>query len=93
MTRLAVSAGIDVLAHTPFTERIGPRLLARAAASQIWISTLDVHGPGAAETARANLSDFRAAGGRVLYGTDLGNGDRPGGIQRCLLYTSPSPRD
>ena len=83
MTRLAVHAGVDALAHTPFTERIGPRLLARAAVSQVWISTLDIHGsdPEAAENAAANLAAFRDAGGRVLYGTDLGNGDRPGGIQ------------
>lgn len=83
MTRLAVDAGVDALAHTPFTERIGPRLLARAAESQVWISTLDIHGSDAeaAQNASANLAAFREAGGRVLYGTDLGNGDRPGGIQ------------
>ena len=45
------------------------------------MSTLDIHGYGTptAEQDRAvdNLSRFRAAGGRVLYGTDLGNGPLP----------------
>jgi hypothetical protein len=83
MTRLALDAGIEVLAHTPFTERLGLRMTARAARSQTWISTLDIHGDDteAAETAKANLAAFRAAGGRVLYGTDLGNGERPAGLQ------------
>ncbi|TDN90840.1 hypothetical protein [Microbacterium sp. BK668] len=83
MTRLALDAGIDVLAHTPFSERLGLRLMARAAAAQVWISTLEIHAgdPDAAANAEANLSAFREAGGRILYGTDLGNGDRPAGVQ------------
>ncbi|QIG38810.1 hypothetical protein G5T42_04345 [Microbacterium sp. 4R-513] len=83
MTRLALDAGVDALAHTPFTERIGLRLSARAAAGQVWITTLDIHGSDAeaAENAVANLAAFREAGGRVLYGTDLGNGERPVGVQ------------
>jgi hypothetical protein len=60
-------------------------LLARAArAGQVWISTLDIHGHGAATAsaarAIANLARFREAGGRVLYGTDLGNGVLPLGV-------------
>ena len=83
MTRRALDAGVDALAHAPFSERIGGRLIGRAAASQVWISTLDMHGSDreAKETAAENLSRFREAGGRVLYGTDLGNGDRPAGVQ------------
>ncbi|WP_345801212.1 hypothetical protein AAIB33_17375 [Microbacterium sp. AZCO] len=87
MTRLALDAGVDALAHTPFSERLGIRQTARAAASQVWISTLDIHGddPDAAENAVANLAAFREAGGRVLYGTDLGNGERSAGIQTAEL--------
>lgn len=83
MTRLAVDAGVDALAHTPFTEALTPRLIGRAAtAGQVWISTLGIHGddPAAAENALANLTEFVSAGGRVLYGTDLGNGDRRVGV-------------
>jgi imidazolonepropionase-like amidohydrolase len=83
MTRLAVDAGVDVLAHTPFSEALDPSLVARAAASgQHWISTLDIHtgDPVAADAASANLAAFAAAGGSVLYGTDLGNGDRRIGV-------------
>ncbi|WP_136707505.1 hypothetical protein [Agromyces sp. H66] len=85
MTRLAIEAGVDALAHTPFTERIDDDLVARAAAlGQRWISTLFVtsHGEPSPERDLAidNLRRFRAAGGRVLYGTDLGNGDQPLGV-------------
>ena len=88
MTRLAVEAGVDVLAHTPFTERVDDELVTRAAESgQRWISTLFVtshDAPGEPSTERDlaldNLRRFQAAGGRVLYGTDLGNGDQPLGV-------------
>ncbi len=83
MARLALDAGIDALAHTPFTERLDAALVSLAASSgQRWISTLDIHraDPEAEATSRANLSAFVAAGGRVLYGTDLGNGDLPAGV-------------
>ena len=83
MTRLALDAHVDVLAHTPFTEPLDARLIARAvAAGQRWISTLGIHeaDPQAAANARANLAAFASAGGRVLYGTDLGNGDRRAGV-------------
>lgn len=83
MARRAIDAGIGVLAHTPFSERLDGALLARAAAAgQRWISTLDILRDDAPtrETARANLAAFIAAGGSVLYGTDLGNGDLPVGV-------------
>jgi hypothetical protein len=83
MTRRALDAGVDVLAHTPFSEELDAAIVARAAASgQRWISTLDIHAgdPAAARTASANLAAFVAGGGSVLYGTDLGNGDRPAGV-------------
>jgi hypothetical protein len=85
MTRLAIDAGVDALAHTPFTERLDDELIARAlAAGQRWISTLFVTSYGAPSPERDqaldNLRRFHDAGGRVLYGTDLGNGDQPLGV-------------
>ncbi|MET0303593.1 MAG: hypothetical protein ABW040_06050 [Microbacteriaceae bacterium] len=83
MPRLALRAGADALAHTPFTETVGPRFIATAVATgQRWISTLDIHRdhPVARAHAIANLAAFSAAGGTVLYGTDLGNGDLPVGV-------------
>ncbi|MFE7845388.1 hypothetical protein ACFUTX_09385 [Microbacterium sp. NPDC057407] len=83
MTRLALDARVDVLAHTPFSEDLDADLIARAAASgQRWISTLDIHAgdPAAAERAVRHLSAFVSSGGSVLYGTDLGNGDRRVGV-------------
>ncbi|MFE6965308.1 hypothetical protein ACFVAJ_09355 [Agromyces sp. NPDC057679] len=84
MAALAIDAGVDALAHTPFTERIDDALIARAvAAGQVWISTLWINGYGAGgaefDCAVDNLRRFRAAGGRVVYGTDLGNGEREPG--------------
>ena len=79
----ALDAGIDALAHTPFTEILDEADIARAVtAEQIWISTLDIHRdtPDLARTAETNLARFHAAGGRTLYGTDLGNGDLPVGV-------------
>lgn len=81
MTRRALDAAIDVLAHAPFTERVDDADLARAAATQQWISTLDIHSGADRERATDNLARFAAAGGRVRYGTDLGNGRRTPGIQ------------
>ena len=85
MTRLAIDAGLDALAHTPFTERVDDDLIARAvAAGQRWITTLFVtsYGEPSPDRDRAldNLRRFHDAGGRVLYGTDLGNGDQPLGV-------------
>jgi len=85
MTRLAVEAGVDALAHTPFTEHVDDELVSRAVAiGQRWISTLFVTGYGTvtpdSERAADNLRRFLDAGGRVLYGTDLGNGDQPLGV-------------
>jgi hypothetical protein len=82
MVELALAAGVGALAHTPWTHRLDDEVVAEAIeAGQAWISTLDIHGYGTptADQDRAvdNLARFRAAGGRVLYGTDLGNGPLP----------------
>jgi imidazolonepropionase-like amidohydrolase len=82
MTRLALDAEVDALAHTPFSERLDGATIARAVAvGQRWISTLTIHEGVDAERAAINLVTFVRTGGRVLYGTDLGNGDRTVGIQ------------
>jgi hypothetical protein len=83
MPQLALDAGVAGFAHTPFSAFVGRTFTAHAvAAGQVWISTLAIHrdDPEAAEFARVNLAGFAAAGGRVLYGTDLGNGDQPVGV-------------
>jgi hypothetical protein len=88
MTRLALDAGVDVLAHTPFAETLDAALIVRAAGTgQRWISTLDIHRDDAAArpVSRANMAAFVAAGGRVLYGTDLGNGEQPVGVNSAEL--------
>jgi hypothetical protein len=83
MAQTAIDAGIAALAHTPFSELVDETLIGRAArAGQRWISTLDIHrdDPQSRANAEANLRDFVRAGGAVLYGTDLGNGDLPVGV-------------
>ena len=75
MAQRAVRAGVDVLAHVPFSEHLhGETIAAAVADGMAWISTLAIHaGSPDAAVARTNLERFAAAGGRVLYGTDLGN--------------------
>ncbi|MEJ3403670.1 hypothetical protein WDJ51_02875 [Rathayibacter sp. YIM 133350] len=85
MTRRALDAGVNVLAHTPFTEVLDSDIVARLSrAGTAVVSTLDIHGWGSPtdeyENALVNLTRIAAAGGRVRYGTDLGNGPLPVGI-------------
>ncbi len=80
----AVGAGVHELAHTPWTERLSDDLLAALARSTRIVSTLDILSYGEItpelRVACDNLVRFRAAGGTVVYGTDLGNGAIPPGI-------------
>jgi imidazolonepropionase-like amidohydrolase len=80
----ALGAGVDELAHTPWTNRLSDDVIARCAATVRIVSTLDILGFGrdtpAAQTALDNLRRFHDAGGTVIYGTDLGNGSIPPGI-------------
>jgi imidazolonepropionase-like amidohydrolase len=80
----ALGAGADELAHTPWTERLSDDLVEAVAGSMRIVSTLDIHSYGdvTAElrVAAENLSRFLACGGTVAYGTDLGNGPIPPGI-------------
>jgi hypothetical protein len=80
----AYEAGADLLAHTPWTEPVDEGLIRDCAGRMTWISTLDIHGWGSPtpqqDTAIDNLRRFRDRGGAVRYGTDLGNGPLPPGI-------------
>jgi len=81
----ALAAGVDAFAHTPFTERLDDALVAALAVHVTIISTLRIHSSSHRETAIDNLRRFRMAGGRTLYGTDMGNGPTSGGIERDEL--------
>lgn len=80
----ALGAGVDELAHTPWTDRLSDETIQALATRVRIVSTLDIHSHGrdTLELRRAteNLSRFVQAGGRVVYGTDLGNGPIPAGI-------------
>lgn len=85
----ALAVGVDRLAHAPWSEPLDDELLAAMARTQSWVSTLDIHGWGRHdrefELAQENVRRFAALGGTVLYGTDLGNGPLPVGINEREL--------
>jgi imidazolonepropionase-like amidohydrolase len=80
----ALGAGVDEFAHTPWTERLSDELIAAIARRMTMVSTLDIHSYGKRtpqlDVALDNLRRFARGGGRVRYGTDLGNGPIPPGI-------------
>ncbi|WP_193596894.1 hydrolase [Microbacterium sp. YJN-G] len=69
--------GVPRLAHAPFSERLSNDEISAQAASVEWISTLAIHEGEQRAIAVDNVRRFVAAGGTVLYGTDMGNGDTP----------------
>src|SRR5207249_5290478 len=77
----ALGAGVDELAHCPWSEALSEEVVQGVAARMRIVSTLDIHSWGAdtPELRRAtdNLNRFLQAGGGVAYGTDLGNGSIP----------------
>jgi imidazolonepropionase-like amidohydrolase len=83
-TDRALGAGVDELAHCPWTERLSDDVVEALARRAAIVSTLDIHSYGRdtpeLRTALDNLRRFVSAGGRVRYGTDLGNGPIPPGI-------------
>jgi imidazolonepropionase-like amidohydrolase len=83
-TERALGAGVDELAHCPWTERLSDDLVSALARAMTIVTTLDIHSYGRRtpelEMATDNLRRFSAAGGRIRYGTDLGNGPIPPGI-------------
>ena len=80
----AIDAGADLLAHAPWTERVPDDALARGA-RMTWCSTLAIHSGAARATAIDNIRRFRALGGRVVYGTDMGNGPTPVGVNAAEI--------
>ena len=77
----AIRAGADVLVHVPWTERLDDATLRESAAGDVlWISTLAIHDGADLATALDNARRYAALGGRIAYGTDLGNGDLPVGL-------------
>ncbi|WP_051662274.1 MULTISPECIES: hypothetical protein [unclassified Microbacterium] len=101
-----VGLGAARLAHAPFTERLSDSEISRQAASASWISTLAIHDDPEREIAIDNVRRFHAAGGTVLYGTDLGNGPMPvdlnpheiaalreAGLDDAALWRALSPVD
>jgi hypothetical protein len=73
----AARLGAATLAHAPFTERLTEEEIAEQAASVSWISTLAIHDDADRARAIDNVRRFHAAGGAVLYGTDMGNRPTP----------------
>ena len=80
----AVGAGVDELAHAPWSERLSDDLIRAMARRMRIVSTLDIHSFGKdtpeVRMALDNLRRFIEEGGAVAYGTDLGNGPIPPGI-------------
>lgn len=77
----ALDAEMDELAHMLMSdERIPDPMLNRMVdAGMVIVPTLSIFSGRGLRTAIDNLHAFRAAGGKVVYGTDLGNeGPRPG---------------
>ena len=86
----ALDAGVDELAHTPWTEPLATAVVGELARRCRIVSTLEMHRAcgdlEALEVAVANLAAFHAAGGRIAYGTDLGNGPQATGISVAELW-------
>ena len=80
----SLGAGVDEFAHCPWSERLPDDLIEAMSKRMRIVSTLDIlsYGKDTPELrlATENLNRFLAAGGRVAYGTDLGNGPIPPGI-------------
>ena len=76
--RRAFEAGADVLVHVPWTESLENDLLRAMAGSMRWISTFAIHRDLDLERALDNARRFLRLGGRLEYGTDMGN-DMNGG--------------
>ena len=77
----ALDCGVDELAHMLMSpEEIPDATIRRMVADgMVVVPTLSIFAGRDREIAISNVARFRRAGGRVVYGTDLGNeGPRPG---------------
>jgi hypothetical protein len=77
--RRAFEAGADILVHVPWTESLPDDLLRAMASSMTWTSTFAIHDDAGRESALDNAGRFLRLGGRLHYGTDMGNGAMPVG--------------
>jgi hypothetical protein len=77
--RRAFEAEADILVHVPWTESLPDDLIGAMAHSMTWTSTFAIHTDAGREKALDNARRFVRAGGRLHYGTDLGNGPTPVG--------------
>jgi hypothetical protein len=71
--RRAFEAGADILVHAPWTESVPDDLLRAMAGSMRWTSTFAIHTDADRGTALDNGRRFIRLGGRLDYGTDMGN--------------------
>lgn len=80
----ALDAGVDELAHMLMSDETipSPTIERMVAAGMTVVPTLSVFSGPALRTAIANLRAFLDSGGRVVYGTDLGNEGPMPGIDR-----------
>ena len=76
----AMETGVDELAHMLMTrDRIPDPAIEVMAERLVVVPTLSIREGTELDVAVDNLARFRAAGGRIVYGTDLGNeGPQPG---------------
>ena len=72
--RRAFEAGADILVHAPWTESLPDDLLRAMAGTMTWTSTFAIHAAADRERAIDNARRFVRFGGRLNYGTDMGNG-------------------
>jgi hypothetical protein len=79
--RRAFEAGAEILVHVPWTESLSDDLLMAMAGSMRWISTFAIHAEAERDRALDNARRFVRFGGRLEYGTDMGND----------LYLGPAP--
>jgi imidazolonepropionase-like amidohydrolase len=77
--RRAFEADADILVHVPWTESLPDDLIAAMVRSMTWTSTFAIHPDAGRERALDNARRFIRAGGRLHYGTDMGNGPTPVG--------------
>ncbi|MDP3952974.1 hydrolase [Microbacterium sp.] len=69
--------GAARLAHSPFSERLSDEEIELQAASVSWISTMAIHEGEPYAHVVDNVRRFVTAGGELVYGSDMGNGDTP----------------
>jgi imidazolonepropionase-like amidohydrolase len=89
----ALAAGVGELAHWPFDRHTLPdSLIARLAASVTVVPTLHIQ---PSRSRRRGVRRFVELGGRVLYGTDLGNQGPPPAVDveelRLLVAAGLTP--